>query len=41
MVLLFSVLMAFNVLLDVRWVLNLELFACDLYFIDDVPVWCE
>ena len=40
MILLFSVLMAFNVL-DGRWVLNLELFGCNLYFVDDVSVWCE
>ena len=40
MILFFPVLMAFNVL-DGRWVLNLELFACDFYFIDDAPVWCE
>ena len=40
MILFFSVLMAFNVL-DGRWVLNLELFACEFYFVDDVPVWCE
>jgi hypothetical protein len=36
----FSVLMAFN-MLDGRWVSNLELFACEFYFVDNVPVWCE
>jgi hypothetical protein len=41
MILLFSILMAFNVL-DGRWVLNMELFpSCEFYFVDDVPVWCE
>ena len=36
----FSVLMAFDVL-NGRWVLDLELFAYDFYFVDNVPVWCE
>jgi hypothetical protein len=36
----FSVLMAFN-LLNVWWVLDLELFAGDFYFIDNVPIWCK
>jgi len=36
----FPVLMAFNVL-DCRWVLDLELFASDFYFIDNVPIWCK
>ena len=36
----FSVLMAFN-MLNVWWVLDLELFASDFYFIDNVPIWCK
>jgi hypothetical protein len=35
-----SLLMAFD-MLNGRWVLDLELFACDFYFVDNVPVWCE
>ena len=36
----FSVLMALNVL-DCQWMLDLELFTCDFYFIDNVPIWCK
>ena len=32
--------MAFDVL-NGRRVLDLELFACNFYFVDNVPVWCD